>query len=158
MRTTQASGLSASSHLRNAKAFFIAEGGNGLAAWFSLWEDYNSRDIRAVSKWAEQYRKSPLCVVTNSVSTISQYVGAIDRAVKKYGSLNKAKKAHEKWVAGERGYEFADISNFVKFAPEGQRAKNKAKSSKRAETKKALIAVGFTAHQAEWAMDICKVR
>ena len=127
LATNKASGLTASTHLNNAKALFAQEGATGLSAWFSLWQDYNARGIKAVSKWAEQYKLSSHCNVSNSVSTISQYVGAIDRAVKKYGSLGNAKKEHMKFVNADDGYMFADITNFVKFAPEGQRAKGVAK-------------------------------
>lgn len=121
--TNQAGGLSASAHLNKAKALFAQEGAIGLMAWFTLWADYNSRDIRAISKWAVQFRASKHCTINNSAKTIELYVGAIDRAVKKYGSVSQAQKAHAKWLAGENGYEFGDISNFVKFAPAGQRAK-----------------------------------
>ena len=130
----------------------------GLSAWFSLWQDYNSRNIRSVSKWAEQYKVSKHCNVSNSVSTISQYVGAIDRAVKKYGSLANAKKEHIKWVNKADGYEFADITNFMKFAPAGQRAKNDVKPSKRAQKKKELMNAGFSAHAAETALNICGIK
>lgn len=140
---------------------FAQEGAVGLSAWFALWQDYNSRNIRSVSKWAEQFRASKHCNVSNSVSTISQYVGAIDRAVKKYGSLNNAKKAHMKFVNADDGFMFADITNFVKFAPEGQRAKKSdadKTSAKRKETYNALIKAGFSKHAAETAMNICGVK
>lgn len=137
---------------------FAEEGAVGLSAWFALWQDYNSRGIRSRDKWAEQYKASKHCNVSNAVSTISQYVGAIDRAVKKYGSLAKAKREHINWVNKADGYEFADITNFVKFAPEGQRAKNDTKLNKRAQKKKELMNAGFSAHAAETALNICGIK
>lgn len=133
MATNKASGLSASIHLTNAKASFIAEGKNGLDAWFFLYADYKARGIRSRDKWASDYKASPHCVATHSVSTISQYVGAIDRAVKKYGTVANALKAHAVFVKDK--YEYADISNFIVFAPEGQRAKGVEKKAVAVKTK-----------------------
>ena len=89
-----------------------------------------------------------------SLGAFEKYLSAINRAVKKYGTIENAKAQYLK----ETRRTYVEIRPFIEWAPAGQRAKSDAKSSKRAETKKALIAVGFTAHQAEWAMDICKVR
>jgi hypothetical protein len=150
LATNKASGLTASIHLTNAKASFIAEGKNGLDAWFYLYADYKARGIRSRDKWATEYKASPHCVTSHSVSTMSQYVGAIERAVKKYGTVANVRKAHAMFVKDK--YEYADISNFVVFAPEGQRAKNTDKkvapatavTLTRAEGVKRLVAGGVS--------------
>jgi hypothetical protein len=107
----------------SARKSFGEEGKNGLDAWFFLFADWK-RVGGGADAYGKAYSVDPKAPTSHSQSTVSQYLGAIDRAVKKYGSAGKARKAHEAWVVGK--YDFADITNFKVFAPEGQRKKNNA--------------------------------
>lgn len=78
---------------------------------------------RSVDPFALTQSKNPKLTTRTSASRIGECVGAIKRAVAKYGSLELALEMHEAWVVKNK-YEYADITNFIEFAPAGQRPKN----------------------------------
>ena len=80
---------------------------------------------KRVAPFATEQAVNPKLTTQNSASRIGECVGAINRAVIKYGSLELALEAHQVWA--KKNYAYADITNFIKFAPAGQRAKNVAK-------------------------------
>jgi hypothetical protein len=142
----------------NARNSFREAGKNDLDGWFHLFADWK-RVGGAADAYGKAYAANPKAPTSHSQSTVSQYLSAISRAVKKHGSPRAARKAHEAWAVGK--YDFADITNFMKFAPEGQRKKNNADKKgvkvstvtleeKRART--ALSKAGFSKVEVETAI------
>lgn len=95
-----------------------------LDGWFLLWQDKDRVGASALA-YAKAYRENPKRETNHSQSTVSQYLGAIDRAVKKYGSLSKVKSEYKAWVT-KNYFGNGEIATFMKWAPEGQRAKSSA--------------------------------
>ena len=119
-----------------------------FTAWQMMYLAFVATGGRSVDPFALAQSKNPKLTTRNSASRIGECVGAIKRAVQKYGSLELALEAHEAWVVKTK-YEYADMTNFIEFAPAGQRAKGvadtmtyKVRTINGAELVKALVANG----------------
>lgn len=118
MATNKASGLTAWNTSRKADALHK----NGAK---SHWEEWCLRHSDMVArgespaKYHKHYASDEKRTTEWSLKTFELYLGAITRAVKKYGSYENAKKAY----LDETRYHFIEIAKFVKWAPAGQRSK-----------------------------------
>lgn len=74
----------------------------------------------SVAKYHKFYLSDPNRITDYSLSSFDKYLGAINRAVRKYGSYDDAKRAY----LNETRREYIEISKFCSWAPTGQRAKN----------------------------------
>ena len=122
MATNKASGLTAHINTTSADALEVKGERFIIDAWFMRYNDMEKRGMTP-DKYAKAYRNDTKRVTDYSASTMSQYLGAIKRAVKKYGTTEKAVKAY--LVESRR--EYVEIFYFIKWAPAGQRAKNDTK-------------------------------
>lgn len=158
MATNKASGLTArnTTSLRKASEMFATAHGKLYEGWFVLYEDFVVSGLSA-QKYALDIQNNDNFTTAMPKKQTEEVMSAIKRAVKKYGSVAKAKQAHAKWVKASE-YTYADISNFKKFAPEGQRSKSNAKPTKREQKKKELMNAGFRAYDAELALNICGIK
>jgi hypothetical protein len=120
--TNKASGLSARINIIKAESLFVKGDKCVLNGWFALWEDMNRLGVKA-QPYAKAYRENEARKTDHSARSVETYLGAVNRAVKKYGSLSKMMEAYEAWVKAER-YTYGEITNFIKFAPSGQRAQS----------------------------------
>ena len=121
MATNKASGLSAHINTTSADSLEVKGERFIIDAWFMRYNDMSKRGMTP-DKYAKAYRNDTKRVTDYSASTMSQYLGAIKRAVAKYGSTENAVKAY----LNESQREYVEVRLFVKWAPAGQRAKNVA--------------------------------
>lgn len=94
-----------------------------------MYQDFVDSGVKSPATYADALRNNDHVTTKMPMAQTEKVLGAIRRAVQKYGSVANAKKAHASWVKQE-GYKYADISNFKLFAPSGQRAKTEKKDTK----------------------------
>jgi hypothetical protein len=122
-----------------------------------LYEDFVQSGMK-IKPYADALATNKNITTAMPPAQTEKVIGAIKRCVSKYGTVAKVKQAHAKWVK-ENDFEYADISNLKKFAPEGQRAKDTDKTTdKRKQAYSALLKAGFSKHAAETALNICGVK
>lgn len=118
MATNKASGLTTSAILladRKEK--------QGERYLFDSWAiRYGDMTKRKLSKqqWFAEYQSNDKRLTDYSWGAVEKYFNAFGRAVKKYGSLDNAKKQY--LLDTRRMY--VEVSKFVAWCPDGQRAKN----------------------------------
>lgn len=103
---------------------------------------------QSVQQYAKTYRNDTKRITDYSADTIEKYLGAVKRAVKKYGSTDKAKQAY----LNETKRLYIEFRLFVAWCPAGQRAKSADKkvapalavTLTRAEGVKRLVAGGVS--------------
>lgn len=118
-------------NITTASELFASSENDRYEAWFHLYLDFVDSGIKSPATYAVGIAGNPFITTKLPSAQTEKVLGAIRRAVAKYGTINKVKVAHAKW-AKENGYEYVDISNFKLFAPAGQRAKNVKKDAKQA--------------------------
>lgn len=122
IRTNKASGLTARQNITEAERLF-AKGDNAtLLAWYALFDDMN-RTGATVSAYAKAYMENPKRKTATSVAQVEKYLGAIKRAVGKYGSTAKVDIEFTAWSKKNLERK-GGITNFIAWAPAGQRAKS----------------------------------
>lgn len=130
MATNKASGLTAWNTSRNADAL----NKKGEKAFWDEWCLRHS-DMVARGDTPAKYHKHYLAddkrITDYKLGTFDRYLGAITRAVKKYGSYENAKQAYLK----ETRYHYIEIAKFCSWAPAGQRAKGVEKKAVAVKTK-----------------------
>ena len=119
MATNKASGLTAWNTSRNADAL-------NKKGEKAFWEEWCLRHSDMVArgdtpaKYHKHYLADDKRITDYKLGTFDRYLGAITRAVKKYGSYENAKQAYLK----ETRYHYIEIAKFCSWAPAGQRAKS----------------------------------
>lgn len=122
MATNKASGLTAWNTSR--KADLLNKKGER-----SHWDEWCLRHSDMVArgdtpaKYFKHYESDDKRITDYKLGTFDRYLGAITRAVKKYGSYENAHKAYLK----ETNRFYIEIAKFVAWAPAGQRAKSDSK-------------------------------
>lgn len=137
-------------NIGKAEEYFALGDESNLKGWYALALAFAG--LSAV-KAAQAYIAHPDRKTKASVSSVSQYLSAINRAVAKYGTIAKADAAFVAWCADEskgRRERKGGISDFLEFAPAGQRAKS-TKSTKSAP-KKAYNTVTITVSSSSKAL------
>lgn len=130
MATNKASGLTAWNTSR--KADLLNKKGER-----SHWDEWCLRHSDMVArgntpaKYFEHYLSDEKRTTDYKLGTFDRYLGAITRAVKKYGSYENAHKAYLK----ETNRYYIEIAKFVAWAPAGQRAKGAEKKAVAVKTK-----------------------
>jgi hypothetical protein len=126
MATIKASGLSARSiTLRNADLLEKKGERNIFDAWILRYDEMMKLGLTP-SKLHKLYASDDKRLTDYSVGAFEKYLGAIKRAVSKYGSADNAVKAYLK--DSRRAY--VEIAFFIQWAPAGQRAKASAPKAK----------------------------
>jgi hypothetical protein len=119
MATIKASGLPARSiTLRNADLLEKKGERNIFDAWILRYDEMMKLGLTP-SKLHKLYASDDKRLTDYSVGAFEKYLSAIKRAVKKYGSADNAVKAYLK----DTRKTYVEIFYFIKWAPEGQRAK-----------------------------------
>ena len=119
MATNKASGLTAWNTSR--KADLLNKKGER-----SHWDEWCLRHSDMVArgdtpaKYFKHYESDDKRITDYKLGTFDRYLGAITRAVKKYGSYDNAHKAY----LAETNRFYIEIAKFVAWAPAGQRAKS----------------------------------
>jgi hypothetical protein len=122
LATNKASGLTAWNTSR--KADLLNKKGE-----LSFWEEWCLRHSDMVArgdtpaKYHKHYSSDDKRITDYSLGAFDKYLGAITRAVKKYGSYESARLAY----LSETRYMYIEIAKFVRWAPAGQRAKSDKK-------------------------------
>jgi hypothetical protein len=131
--TTKASGLSARVDAR--KADLLEKKGETyiIDAWALRYDEMMKRGMNP-TQYHKAYKNDEKRLTDYSLSVFDKYLGAIKRAVKKYGTFDNAKKA---FLLDTRK-EYISIREFIAWAPAGQRAKN-ASTEKKFDVKREAV-------------------
>jgi hypothetical protein len=136
LATNKASGLTAWNTSR--KADLLNKKGN--EAFYEEWclrhEDMVSRG-ESPARYHKFYEADPKRITDYKLKSFENTLGAITRAVRKYGSYESAKQAFLK----DTRYEYVTIGAFIAWAPAGQRAKSDSKPAP-------AVAITITASEA----------
>ena len=116
-------------NITQASEKFASSEKDKYEAWFFLYADFVDSGIKSPATYAVGIAKNPIITTVLPASQSEKVLYAMRNAFKKYGTEAKVISAHAKWCK-DNGYEYADISNFKKFAPAGQRAKSDAPKPK----------------------------
>ena len=154
--TNKASGLTARMNITTAERHAAKSDESGLWYYYELTREM-LRLGASVDPFVKAYRSHPNRK-THVGAGLGNYLGAVKRAVAKYGSVEKADAAFTAWCRDKKGgnrERKGGIADFIQFAPAGQRAKNTATKTvhtavtiTRTEGVKRLRANGYTTAEA----------
>lgn len=123
--TNKASGLTARMNITTAERHAGKADEHGLWYYYELTREMMRLGV-STDSFVKAYKAHPKRR-TRTGAGLGNYLGAIKRAVNKYGSVEKVDKAFTNWCRENRERK-GGIADFIEWAPAGQRAKNGKKA------------------------------